>query len=258
MEHQTFTLTFGNRAENHAKMQMIGKKLDHGLSTNDLLEAKKFFDDKGATTLLVNLNDLIDEKTEDATLLIVKRGLSYISDPDLVYAEIDATPKDKKAFMYGRVVNKNARHNNCISDFSQEPDYENKKGTVINFTDVPLTNSIRKALPTIITGNPDVVNLQCEGNYYYNVEKTFIGFHGDFEREIVIAVRLGADFNIYYQWFYQHKPVGKLFEHTLQHGDIYFMSEKAVGRDWKCSSYHTLRHGAAKNPKLIGLPFKSE
>lgn len=252
---QTFTLTYGNRAENHKGMQMIGTKLEHGLSLENLEDAKQYFIKKGAKPIEINLNELIDEKTEDARVLIIPNGIHYLMNPNDLYKEVDETPKDSKAFMYGRVVNKKARHNNCFSDFSQKPEYEQGKGTVIDFKNVPLISTIRHEIPKMIPKNPGVVNLQCEGNYYYDVENTFIGFHGDTEREIVIAVRLGADFNIYYQWFKNSEPIGKLFSYTLKHGDIYFMSEKAVGRDWKSRSKYTLRHAAAKNPKLIGLPF---
>ena len=70
---------------------------------------------------------------------------------------------DKKAFMYGRVVNKHARHNLCFSDFDQEPDYENKKGTVYNFNKLPLTNFIREKIPRIIQNKN--VNLLNEITY---------------------------------------------------------------------------------------------
>ncbi len=263
MFKQTFTLTYGNRAENHKGMQMIGQELDHGLSVEDLLSAKKYFEDKGAKPILVDLNQYLGDvsgshQVTPARVLIVPGGVSYLMETNDLYEEVDKSPKDTKAFMYGRVVEKRARHNNIFSDFTQEPDYEQGKGTVVDFKDSPLVARIRQAIPEMIPNNPDVVNLQCEGNYYYDVEKTYIGFHGDTEREIVIAVRLGADFNIYYQWFKNSKPVGKLFEYTLSHGDIYFMSEKAVGKDWKKSSQYTLRHAASKNPKLIGLPFEVE
>ncbi len=263
MDKQTFTLTFGNRAENHKGMQMIGTELEHGLSIDDLESAKKYFIAKGATTVTVNLKDYLGDvegkdSIPDAKLLIIKNGVKYIMNPDELYAEVEATPKDSKAFMYGRVVNKKARHNNCFSDFSQEPDYESGKGTVIDFKDVPLISKMRAEIPKMIPNNTGVVNLQCEGNYYYDVDNTFIGFHGDSEREIVIAIRLGANFDIYYQWFKNSEPVGKLFKHTLHHGDIYFMSEKAVGKDWKSRSKYTLRHAATKDPKLIGLPFKTK
>jgi len=52
---------------------------------------------------------------------------------------------------------------------------------------------------------------------------------------------------IYFQWFYQLKPVGERIKIPLDPGDIYVMSEKAVGSDWKKRLIPTLRHatGAA-------------
>ncbi len=182
----------------------------------------------------------------------VKNGASYLLGDNTVndlYLEQNALKKDTKAFMYGRVVNKKARHNLCFSDFDQKADFENKKGTVVNFNKLPLTRKIREAIPKII--NNDIVrNLQCEGNYYYDVNKTYIGFHGDSERAIVIAVRLGASFPLHYQWFYDGEKKGDRYEKMLNHGDMYFMSEKAVGQDWKKSSKYTLRH-ATGNINLL-------
>lgn len=58
------------------------------------------------------------------------------------------------------------------------------------------------------------------------------------ERKIV-----GVDFNICYQLYYKSKL-------ALNHGDMYFMSDKTVGYDWRSSSKYTLRH-TASNFKLI-------
>ncbi len=264
---QTFTLTYGNCAENHKSMEIIGKELDAGLTKEDLDQAVTYFTKLGATCNLYSLKDLLDgvvskednNKISPAYLLVVKQGVNFLlgkkTATDL-YMEQEALEKDSKAFMYGRVVNKKARHNLCFSDFDQEPDYENKKGTVVNFNKLPCTNKIRKMLPKVIT-NPIVANLQCEGNYYYDIKSTYIGMHGDTERQIVIAARLGGDFPLYYQWYYQGEKVGKLFECVLSHGDLYFMSDKAVGYDWKRSSIYTLRHGAGPK-KLIGLEAETQ
>lgn len=263
---QTFTLTFGNCAENHKSMEIIGKQLDSGLTKQDLDTAKNYFEKLGAKCELINLKKLIKneisceafDKIPDAYLLVVREGAKYLLDQefkdfstDSLYMEQEVLEKDKKAFMYGRVVNKKARHNLCFSDFDQESDFENKKGTVVNFNKVKYTNAIRMMIPKIIP-NEKIKNLQCEGNYYYDIKSTYIGMHGDAERQIVIAVRLGANFNLYYQWYHSGEKVGSLFETTLSHGDMYFMSDKAVGHDWKKSSLYTLRHGAGPR-ELIGL-----
>ena len=60
----------------------------------------------------------------------------------------------------------------------------------------------------------------------------------------MIAFRLGHSMNLCYHWFFNHKPIGKMLKLNLNHGDMYIMSEKAVGTDWSRSSTFTLRHAA--------------
>ena len=87
--------------------------------------------------------------------------------------------------------------------------------------------------------------MKAEGNRY-----TFgqgIGFHGDTERKIVIAVRLGDTIPLHYQWYFKSNPIGERCELILNHGDIYFMSEKAVGCDWRRRVIPTLRHAAGSS-----------
>jgi len=254
IDSQTFTLTYGDRAENHRSMETIGNEVDRGLSKSDLEQAKKYFTNLGVKCKLINLKNNIKEHVpnstynniDDAYILVVENGVGHLLKPNSandLYMEQHKLKKDTKAFMYGRVVNKKARHNLCFSDFSQKADYENKKGTVVNFNKVLLTKKIREEIPNIIKNNI-VSNLHCEGNYYYDINKTYIGFHGDTERKIVIAVRLGANFPLHYQWYHNGEKLGDLFSYVLKHGDMYFMSEKAVGQDWKKSSLYTLRHAA--------------
>ena len=92
-----------------------------------------------------------------------------------------------------------------------------------------------------------------EGNRYYNLKNTGIGFHGDTERVVVICISIGCDnYPMRWQWFKDGMPVGKSIDVTLNCGDVYIMSEKAVGADWKLKSKYTLRHsaGAAKYRSL--------
>ena len=68
----------------------------------------------------------------------------------------------------------------------------------------------------------------------------------------MIAIRLGTSMPIYYNWFYKSEPKGQRMLIQLNHGDMYIMSEKAVGNDWKLKNKPTLRHaaGAAKYTNL--------
>jgi hypothetical protein len=84
--------------------------------------------------------------------------------------------------------------------------------------------------------------LKGELNYYFDISKCGIGWHGDSERRKVVALRLGASLPIYFQWYYDTERIGERFEIPLNDGDMYVMSEKAVGTDWKMRSIFTLRH----------------
>lgn len=56
--------------------------------------------------------------------------------------------------------------------------------------------------------------------------------------------------NLIYNWYYKNEQIGKeCIIKKLNHGDIYIMSDKAVGNDWHKSSIYTLRHSAG--PKEI-------
>jgi len=89
--------------------------------------------------------------------------------------------------------------------------------------------------------------LFAEGNYYYDINKCGIGYHGDTERKIVIGIRLGASMPLCFKWFTKGEPINAdshKIQIILNDGDIYLMSEKAVGYDWKKKNKVTLRHAA--------------
>ena len=50
------------------------------------------------------------------------------------------------AFIKGRVVNKRARWNLCFADCDQEPDYENKRGRIVDFKNIHSQRSSGKSL----------------------------------------------------------------------------------------------------------------
>ena len=163
---------------------------------------------------------------------------------DNFFREQDCLEKDKRAFMYGRVVDKHARHNLCFGEESQEPEYEKKKGRVIAYREVPLLDKLRRKIPDVIGDIGD--NLVAEGNYYYDLAKCGIGYHGDTERQKVVGVRVGATLPLCFAWFHKSEKVqsSRRFKVDIGHGDVYFFSEKATGNDWKKKTILTLRHAA--------------
>jgi alkylated DNA repair dioxygenase AlkB len=237
----TITVTFGDQAENHVGMEKLGNLASEGFRLEELENAKDWFEEKGIVVEITNLSNN-DLNTGDAYLLVAKNGLSSICETNEFFKEQNELDQDKKAYMYGRVVNKRARYNLCFDDDSHEPDYEKGKGRVYSFQELPNLNKVRETFPKII--GKKARGLKAEGNYYYDIKKTGIGFHGDSERRLVIGVRVGEDLLLRYHWFQKSKPIGKPIDFILGHGDIYIMSEKAVGTDWKKKLIPTLRHSA--------------
>lgn len=244
----TISLTFGDRAENHAGMQILGSLASEGFTHKDLVDVSSKFTKIGCKCELIHLNKLLEDPNEatPAHFLIIRDGLAKLVDhkraADKLYKEQRKLKFDKKAKMRGRVVNKRARWNLCFDETSQEPDYASGKGRVVAFSEVPKLNYVRDKFPSFFGEKGK--NLCAELNMYYDLEKCGIGFHGDSERRIVVCIRLGASMPMDFQWFRRSLPVGKRFNFTAHHGDIYMMSEKATGFDWKKRSILTLRHAA--------------
>lgn len=245
----TITITFGDVAENHVGMQKIGTMSDKGFELSDLKDIRRLFPD--CKTELIDLRETCFSTEEikrgdiqPAHVLIIRNGVEALLDNngyvvDQLYEELLGVEWDTKAKMYGRVVNKKARYNVCFDDEGQEPNYEEGKGRIVSYADVPILNCVRDQLE--IVGQS---NLKAEGNLYYDSKKCGIGWHGDAERRKVIALRLGATIPICYRWYHKSKPVSDKVCKDIYHGDIYVMSDKAVGNDWKKKNIYTLRHSA--------------
>lgn len=273
------TITFSESVENNTGMEIIGTKANRGFNLTELLLAQKRFQKIGVDCEIYSLDKVLTKKEIDsetvpgAYVLIARKAINAILS-DLNKNENDMTTEelsyDWDTQIFSRkhyspekgktgVVEKRARHNVCYGDTAQEPDIVNKKGTIIPFSDLPIMNHIREALPQFLGKEAD--HLYAEGNKYYDISKCGIGFHGDTERKKVIGIRLGASIPLHYQWYKRFKPIGKRIEFHLYSGDLYVMSDKAVGYDWKKSSILTLRHAAGDkkytNPKKEKLTFEN-
>ena len=132
--------------------------------SEELEKAKERFESEGCTCELVNLKERLIStwkkpepiEIEDASVLIIRGGATHIlslafkGEPEStfdIFEEQAELELDTKAYMYGRVVNKSARYNLCFDDTAQEPDYENKRGRIVSYSDVPLTAYVRYMLP---------------------------------------------------------------------------------------------------------------
>jgi hypothetical protein len=242
-DNTTISLTFGDAGENHTGMEMLGKlgKPGSGFTCDEL----KIIQDKVESAEYHDFG-------RDAGILIIRNFINQ-KQHHLLFDEMLQLEWDKKYFCNRRkkVLNKHARSNIMVLDgVEQQPDYENAKGRIVDTHSLQFLPIIKRMLHKLIGDKAQ--HLICEGNRYDDNTKNGIGFHGDTERRKVIALRLGAPMDIHWQWYFQTKPIEERFQFTVNGGDLYIMSEKAVGNDWKRRSVHTIRHaaGAKKYLKL--------
>lgn len=244
---ETITITFGEVAQNHSGMQRIGNTFDKGLTFEDLTEAKRKFENNNRECELIHLhkllpNHVVVKHDVEAYVLVIRNGVKSFVQPWQLFKEQKKLEFDKMVFMRGRVMNKRARWNLCFSDLSQEPDYANRKGRVVCFEDVPHLALVREMLPNYFGEKTRM--LLAESNYYYNTLKCGVAYHGDSERKVIVAVRLGAPFPLRFKWFQNNDVLGEDATLYLNNGDMYAMSEWATGFNWKKRQDVTVRHAA--------------
>ena len=286
MSNERFSLTCAPGGENHAGMEIIGINpvKGEGLTAFDMEGLQPYLknleDVNADKVILLNLNEMsnvgiIKEKEVDdqARVLILKDWVQDVIGSEAtenIYEEIAADAWDAEYLdpnkyrteivdgvetrIRGKRMNKLARTNLCyVQDREQEPAVFEGKGRIVDLKKKNVLNQAVDKLKQQISdglvsiGSKTKVEINVvEGNRYYNLKKTGIGFHGDTERVIVICITIGGggDYPMRWQWFKDGMPIGKHIDIKLNDGDVYIMSEKAVGSDWKLSSLYTLRHSA--------------
>ena len=263
----TITLTFGDVAESHVGMQQIGQMAENGFSKSDLDNAAKWFNARGARAFIIHLNNFLPEDGDDKEenkflkiareredfqgyILIVRGGMKCLGDDEgkNLLTEMLFLDWDTKFYHKNQSVVKNkiARHNINFDEEEQIADFDSGKGTTIAFKNVPILDKVKTSIEDAFGES----GLKCEGNKYYGKD-TGISRHGDTERRKVVGCRLGSRMNMHWTWFYNNMPRGRDVSVFLNPGDIYAMSEKAVGTDWRPdlskgwkNKRYTVRHAA--------------
>ncbi len=265
---RTVTLTYAECVENHIGNQKIGSKLHVGMSTADLHATlnnmKAMYPNITVNGQVISLTDKFPDAAAaslDASVLIIKGLTAHTNDEmnAMFSADWDAKYWDTRR---QTVLNKNARHNLCFTDTAQEPNYESGLGRTYAFNDCPaFMSKLRYFFSNTISvdgrpyshyfsasnvgSNANIPLLLAEGNYYYNHANTYIGWHGDTERSLVVGYRLGSAFPLHFMLFAPDRtPVPQsLQSFNLENGDAYIMSYDATGNNWKKKGW-AFRHSA--------------
>ena len=258
----TWSLTIGNGGENHTGMEFLGnlRKKGQGWDLDRLLYAKDVLEnifDKQVD--LYNLNKECLEgvtipkasKPKDAYLMVVRGFLTDRVHKNMI-KELGSYKWDRKYWDTRRqkVLNKLARANVCYGEEGRAANYTEGKGTIVGFDKSPLVGNLLKVVEILMQDKGLIV----EGNQYDDASKNGIGPHGDTERVCVSCLRVGESMPMKFGMFWNCKLRGKPFETVINGGDLYFMSEEAVGAEWKSRSKWIWRHcaGAPKYLKMKG------
>ena len=294
MNQERISLTMAPGGENNRGMEIIGRMpiTGEGFTAKDIDGLGMLFrkqnekQNKNKNILVLNLNELSGneiiqnlEKTNQARILVIRnwaKGAGF--DTSKIYNECiqdewDAEYLDpnkyrteivdgKEVKVRGKRMNKRARKNICWAyGREQEPAVYEGKGRIVDILKRPILNAavekLKKQITTglIAIGSKTKVEINViEGNRYYNLKNTGIGYHGDTERVVVICLTIGGGghYPMCWQWFNDAMPIGNNINIGLNDGDVYIMSEKAVGADWKLRSKYTIRHAAGAK-KYISL-----
>lgn len=216
--------------------------------------------------------DLDPDQVEDAGVLVMKgfaenvlgAGSTALMEGEVQQMHLDGKvdgsvfSKKHEHLPCKGIITKRARQNNVIADFEQSPDYAKGQGTVVSFRHYPALRLMRGVASAWMQMDHPLVAEQNRYPDVYGTNRTKskaeepvsgIGWHGDEERSVVWGLRLGAaskGMPLKYQAYRDSKPIGPTVEMLIDPGDVYVMSEKAVGRDFKTRdrALITWRHAA--------------
>lgn len=279
---ETITWTFAECGENHTGNELIdragnpGKQAKRGFLVKDLEKIAKDLQEQGydAKVHYLGLSDEIKEAeglTSTKAAILVCPGFLSKEEANTLFEEGTSLTWDSKYLdpkkyttdpetgerTKGRVMNKQMRSNLLVVDEGREANYEEGKGTLIAFDDLPELCGVSDRIESVFEDALKGTRLIAEGNRYSPLNEKGkekarwgIGFHGDTERRIVIGLRLGRSANLVYEWHLGPRRLGSRYEFQVDHGTLYAMSDKATGHDWKLRKIPTLRH-AVGSKKVV-------
>eukprot|EP01001_Neometanema_parovale_P008764 NODE_5024_length_990_cov_105.495963_g4816_i0.p1 GENE.NODE_5024_length_990_cov_105.495963_g4816_i0~~NODE_5024_length_990_cov_105.495963_g4816_i0.p1 ORF type:complete len:286 (-),score=58.86 NODE_5024_length_990_cov_105.495963_g4816_i0:132-932(-) len=237
----TYSITFGENAqmrigdgENVGKsLGLIGEsKRDVGFSPDQLIAASAGF--PGSHVLKVHEHLPEDLRAgNEAVLLVIPNGVDAIlgeGAKERLLKEQQQLVYDQQSLLGGELITSKTRFTAVFDDKGTPADPKAGRGVIIGFDTCPELAKLRDSLANVFGSTTK--GLVAEGNHYFD-PNCGIDYHGDTDRKNVICVRLGASTGLSYHWMVDGQPLGEPIQTTLNHGDMYVMSEKATGHDWE-------------------------
>jgi len=220
--HEAVTVQFGEETDIIEPPQ--------GLSHDDLQRAQRKFESAGCSCRFVHLHMLLPEMVRivqgsrvDAHILLVRGGARALMGSDQA----------------------------CNDLLSEQLKLHVDKGEnlhrILLKDDQIKLNRLRSALPNFFPSG--IESLTTDAYKYFEPNKNGFSYQGSRQ---VICVNLGHSLKVDFHWFHQGNPEGKPFHASMDHGDIYILSTKAMGADWEKKGVYSVQHamGAQKFRQL--------
>lgn len=251
------TVTISDVGESFTGMARCGTLAPRSFTRADLEAIAASLQEmyKGIVCQIIDLTGGLSEEVlggydhSSACVLVVRgfsqRVLGSDAEMDRCRQELAACRVDRHMLRYKKVMNKLARLNTMYGPNYQAPDYPNGKGVIVPWPERLTTlRTTLEGIPAIHALVPASGSFNGEGNYYTDVEKCYIGLHGDRERKVVIGLRFGQPFPLYFQARLKGENVGDPVGIGMEEGAMYILAKDAVGHNCRKRNELTWEHCA--------------
>lgn len=255
----TATITLSENIMHFSSMQNFGQKAENGFSNDDLIKVYNLF--PSGTCEIINLKDILPKtlyEIPDAYILIIREQFKIYAD-EILNTMISQEGSNSEGIITGVSWDDYRIHNSKlvesklhkklvfldIQELYKLPfsTIENR-GTIYNIRRIPHLFKLNEVFNSLFNER-----LYAEGTYYYNTNECYTPMHQKKERKKVINLHLGSSFPLHFCWYHQSQKVSDMKTIQINHGDLYIMSEIAIGNIKESKTKLYLKHSMGKNYK---------
>src|SRR5690606_28525299 len=125
---------------------------------------------------------------------------------------------DEKVLISGKISKRKCFNTLFLDDFSQKGVCEKEIPTVLNLKSAPNVAHIRNNLQVIF--DYKTKDLIAKVIKYQDIRKCGMSYRGTKESPLVIGIRIGSSFPLYFRWFLNNRIISKKIKIELNQGDI--------------------------------------
>ena len=251
------TITLSESVSHGNDMWRIGLKAKIGFSNDELIRI--FYSLPQGFCELINLKDILPKTLydiSDAYILVIRNMYNNYADKifnTMINIEsndengnITGVKWDNQRFNKNKIV-ENKLHSKLLfldigSEYKVPFNLFEKRGTIYNVRRIPELFQFTTEISSLL-----MTNFYIEGTNYYNTNECYSPLSQNKESKQVVNLHLGSSIKLNFKWFHNTTEVSDLKSIQLNHGDVYFMNELALGSVKESKTKLFLKHGITVN-----------